>query len=137
MKVVEIVPRERTRLYGMLVAKEAAIHKGGRGTYVRVGRKTKDATRWKHRNYRGSVQLKRAASEVVTAKVQATTAEDERKLLVVSRGRRSPFRRSGGDDYDPLPVIGTRGGKGSSGNRPGVGQSFDICNCRRSPTQVF
>ena len=47
----------------------------------RVGRKTKDATRWKHRNYRGSVQLKRAASEVVTAKVQATTAEDERKLL--------------------------------------------------------
>jgi|SRR4051812_42553867 hypothetical protein len=82
MKVVEIVPRERTRLYGMLVAKEAAIRKGGRGTYVRVGRKTKDATRWKHRNYRGSVQLKRAAaSEVVTAKVQATTAEDERKLL--------------------------------------------------------
>ena len=70
MKVVEIVPRERTRLYGMLVAKEAAIRKGGRGTYVRVGRKTKDATRWKHRNYRGSVQLKRAASEVVTAKVQ-------------------------------------------------------------------
>ena len=51
MKVVEIVPRERTRLYGMLVAKEAAIRKGGRGTYVRVGRKTKDATRWKHRNY--------------------------------------------------------------------------------------
>ena len=54
MKVVEIVPRERTRLYGMLVAKEAAIRKGGRGTYVRVGRKTKYATRWKHRNYRGS-----------------------------------------------------------------------------------
>jgi|SRR3954468_2599750 hypothetical protein len=82
MKVVEIVPRERTRLYGMLVAKEAAIRKGGRGTYVRVGRKTKNATRWKHRNYRGSVQLKRAAaSEVVIAKVQATTAEDERKLL--------------------------------------------------------
>ena len=81
MKVVEIVPRERTRLYGMLVAKEAAIRKGGRGTYVRVGRKTQDSTRWKHRNYRGSVQLKRAASEVVTAKVQATTAEDERKLL--------------------------------------------------------
>ena len=52
MKVVEIVPRERTRLYGMLVAKEAAIRKGGRGTYVRVGRKTQDSTRWKHTNYR-------------------------------------------------------------------------------------
>ena len=81
MKVVEIVPRERTRLYGMLVAKEAAIRKGGRGTYVRVGRKTQDSTRWKHRNYRGSVQLKRGASEVVTARVRATTPEDERKLL--------------------------------------------------------
>ena len=33
MKVVEIVPRARARLYGMLVAKEAAIRKGGRGTY--------------------------------------------------------------------------------------------------------
>jgi hypothetical protein len=93
MKVVEIVPRERTRLYGMLVAKEAAIRKGGRGTYVRVGRKTQDSTRWKHRNYRGSVQLKRGASEVVTAKVR-----------VVSRFRRSPFRRSSGDHHDPLPV---------------------------------
>jgi hypothetical protein len=81
MKVVEIVPRERTRLYGMLVAKEAAIRKGGRGTYVRVGRKTQDSTRWRHRNYRGSVQLKRGPSEVVTAKVRATTPEDERKLL--------------------------------------------------------
>ena len=81
MKVVEIVPRERTRLFGTLVAKEAAIRKGGRGTYVRVGRKTQDAARWKHKNYRGSVQLKRGASESVTAKVRAATPEDERKLL--------------------------------------------------------
>src|SRR5437879_10582521 len=81
MKIVEIVPRARARLYGTLVAKEAAIRKGGRGTYVRVGRKTQDATRWKHRNYTGSVELKRGASETVTAKVRAATPEDERKLL--------------------------------------------------------
>jgi hypothetical protein len=81
MKIVEIVPRERTRLYGTLVAKEAAIRKSGRGTYVRVGRKTQDAARWKHKNYRGSVQLKRGAAEAVTAKVRAATPEDERKLL--------------------------------------------------------
>src|SRR5262245_320139 len=81
MKVVEIVPRARTRLYGMLVAKEAAIRQGGRGTYVRVGRKRKDAARWKHRNYRGSVDLKRGDSEVVTAQVRAANPEDERKLL--------------------------------------------------------
>src|SRR5262245_620826 len=81
MKVVEIVPRARTRLYGMLVAKEAAIRQGGRGTYVRVGRKRKDAARWKHRNYQGSVDLKRGESEVVTAQVRAANPEDERKLL--------------------------------------------------------
>src|SRR5262245_20558224 len=32
MKIVEIVPRARARLYGTLVAKEAAIRKSGRGT---------------------------------------------------------------------------------------------------------
>src|SRR5262249_47272543 len=45
MKIVEIVPRARARLYGTLVAKEAAIRKGGRGTYVRVGRKSQHAAR--------------------------------------------------------------------------------------------
>ena len=45
MKVVEIVPRRRIPLYGTLVAKEEAIRKGGRGTYVRVGQKRRDAAR--------------------------------------------------------------------------------------------
>jgi hypothetical protein len=81
MKVVEIVPRRRIPLYGTLVAKEEAIHKGGRGTYVRVGRKQRDAARWKHKNYRGSVALKRGEAEVVTAQVRASSPEDERKLL--------------------------------------------------------
>jgi hypothetical protein len=81
MKIVEIVPRARARLFGTLVAKEAAIRKGGRGTYVRVGRKSQHAARWKHKNYTGSVELKRGAAETVTAKVRAATPEDERKLL--------------------------------------------------------
>src|SRR5262249_59027040 len=37
MKIIEIVPRARARLYGTLVAKEDAIRRSGRGTYVRVG----------------------------------------------------------------------------------------------------
>ena len=49
MKTVEIVPRERARLYGTLVAREAAIRKKGRGTYMRVGRKTSDRARWRHK----------------------------------------------------------------------------------------
>jgi hypothetical protein len=80
VKLVEIVPRERARLYGTLVAREAAIRKKGRGTYMRVGRKTSDAARWRHKMYRGTVQLKRGPSEVVTARIRATT-EEERRLL--------------------------------------------------------
>jgi hypothetical protein len=54
MKMIEIIPRHRARLYGTLVAKEASIRKGGRGTYVRVGRKTASASRWTHKMYGGS-----------------------------------------------------------------------------------
>ena len=81
MKIVEIVPRARAHLYGTLVAKEAAIRKSGRGTYVRVGRKSQRAARWKHKKFKGSLELNRGVSEAVTAKVRASTPEDERKLL--------------------------------------------------------
>jgi hypothetical protein len=81
MKIVEIVPRARARLYGTLIAKEAAIRKSGRGTYVRVGRASQRAARWKHKKFKGSLALSRDASEAVTAKVRAPSPEDERKLL--------------------------------------------------------
>ena len=38
MKVIEIVPRSRMRLYDDLVAKEADIREKGRGTFFRAGR---------------------------------------------------------------------------------------------------
>ena len=81
MKVVEIVPRQRRRLYATLVAKEEAIRKRGRGTYVRAGRKRRDVARWKQKNYSGSVELKRGDEEIVTAHVRSAKPEDERKLL--------------------------------------------------------
>jgi hypothetical protein len=81
MKLIEIVPYQRARLYGALVAKEASIRKGGRGTYYSVGRKKADSIRWSHKMYGGSVQLKRGPSEVVSARIRAGTPEDERRLL--------------------------------------------------------
>ena len=101
MKVVEIVPRERTRLYRMLVDKEAAIRKNKRGTYVRVGRKTRDRARWKHKNFRGSVHLKRHDSEVVTVSIRAPTAEDERKLPSSFLGF---VDRHSGDQVDTITI---------------------------------
>lgn len=101
MKIVEIIPRHRARLYGALVAKEAAIRKNGRGTYIRVGRKTQGSTRWKHKMYKGSVQLTHGASEVVTAKVRATTPEDERRLLSSFLGF---VDRHSGDHVDTITI---------------------------------
>jgi hypothetical protein len=81
VKIVEIVPRPRARLFGTLVAKEAAIRKNGRGTYTRVGRKSANAARWRHKKYGGSVTLARAASELITARIRATPPEIEHRLL--------------------------------------------------------
>lgn len=81
MKILEIVPRPRARLFGTLVDKEAAIQKNGRGTYIRVGRKSGSSARWRHKKYGGSVQLSRDPSETITAKIRASAPEDEIGLL--------------------------------------------------------
>ncbi len=81
MKVVQISPRGKSSLYSVLVKREAAIRAGGRGTFVRSGRKTARAATWKHKRFRGSVNLKRDDGEAVTAKVRSSSPEDERKLL--------------------------------------------------------
>ena len=81
MKIVEITPRPRARLFGTLTDKQAAIRRKGRGTYERVGRKSARAARWRHKMYGGSVELKRDPSEMVTARIRAAQPEAERRLL--------------------------------------------------------
>jgi hypothetical protein len=81
MKTVEISPRKKAHIYSTLVRREAEIRKGGRGTFVRAGRKTRGGATWKHKKYRGSVSLKHDPSEVVTAKIRSSIPEDERRLL--------------------------------------------------------
>jgi hypothetical protein len=101
MKIVTIAPRPRARLYRALVAKEAAIRQGGRGTYARVGRKVQGSTKWKHKKFKGSVQLAHGDAEIVTAKVRASTAEDERRLLSSFLGF---IDRHAGDDVDTITI---------------------------------
>ena len=81
MKILEITPRARARLFGTLTDKQAAIRKNGRGTYERVGRKSASAARWRHKMYGGSVELKRGDTESITAKIRAAQPEAERRLL--------------------------------------------------------
>jgi hypothetical protein len=101
MKIVEIVPRPRAHLYDALIAKQAAIHKKGRGTYSRVGPKARNSARWKHKMYKGSVALTHGKTEAVTAKVRGTSAEDERRLLSSFLGF---VDRHGGDKVDTITI---------------------------------
>jgi hypothetical protein len=81
MKLVEITPRQRTRLYAALVKKEADIRGKGRGTFFRVGRKAQAKAEWKHKKFQGSIRLARRDAEVVTARVRSSKLEEERQLL--------------------------------------------------------
>jgi len=81
MKLVEITPRQKTRLYAALVKKEADIRGKGRGTFFRVGRKAQTKAEWKHKKFQGSIRLARGDAEAVTARVRSSKLEEERKLL--------------------------------------------------------
>ncbi len=81
MKIVEILPRQKSPLYSALVKREAAIRRTGRGTFVRSGPKRQGSATWKHKKFKGSVNLKRGPADVITAKVRSSDPEDERRLL--------------------------------------------------------
>ena len=81
MKVVQIVPREKIRLYGGLVKREAAIQNKGLGTFYRAGPKTRNTAKWKHKTYKGWVNLERGLSEVVTAEVRTLSPDQEWQMM--------------------------------------------------------
>jgi hypothetical protein len=75
MKIVQIVPRGKVRLFGAIVRKEADIRKNARGTFYRAGRKTQHAAKWNHKRYHGSVSLRHGNDETVTAQVRSPDQE--------------------------------------------------------------
>lgn len=81
MKLLQIVPRNGTRLYGAMVKREAEIRKGGRGTFSRAGRKRASAARWKHARYSGSISLQRTPSEMITVNIKSPDQGEEARLL--------------------------------------------------------
>jgi hypothetical protein len=81
MKLLQIVPRDGTRLYGAMVRKEADIRKTGRGTFSRASASGRKASRWKHAKYKGSVRLEAAASDVVSVEIKSPEKGDESRLL--------------------------------------------------------
>lgn len=81
MKLVQIIPIDRKRLYGAMVRKEAAIRKKGTGTFYRAGAKRRNEARWKHTRYKGWVHLERGLAEVVTAEINTLAPEEDWQLL--------------------------------------------------------
>ena len=71
MKLVQITPVGRARLYGAMVKKEADIRKQRAGAFSRVGAKSANQTTWKHVRFKGRIKLKRERSEAVTARVSS------------------------------------------------------------------
>jgi hypothetical protein len=81
MKVVQIVPRDGTRLYGAIVKKQADIRKSGRGTFARVGTRKRNAARWSHVRYKGSINLEAGMSDAVNVEIKSPEKGDEARLL--------------------------------------------------------
>ena len=72
MKLLQIVPRGHTSLYGAMIKKQAEIRKSGRGTFMRAGASSRKAARWTHVRYKGSLKLKPGESEAGSIGISAT-----------------------------------------------------------------
>jgi hypothetical protein len=81
MKLLDIVPRRGSGLYGAMVRKQAEIRKNGRGTFVRGRAKTRTAARWTHLRYKGSLDLRPGAADAVSVRIKSSDHGDEARLL--------------------------------------------------------
>jgi len=81
MKLLQIVPRGHSSLYGAMIKKQADIRKAGRGTFVRAGASRRKAARWTHVRYKGSLKLTPGASEAVDVAIRSPERGDEARLL--------------------------------------------------------
>jgi hypothetical protein len=81
MKLLQIVPRDGTPLYGAVIRKQAEIRRGGRGTFVRAKSRKRAAARWTHVRYKGSINLERGLSDAVKVEIKSPARDDEARLL--------------------------------------------------------
>jgi hypothetical protein len=81
MKLLQVVPREGTRLYGAMIRKQAEIRRSGRGTFSRAGVRKRNTARWTHVRYKGSINLEPGLSEAVEVAIKSPERGDEARLL--------------------------------------------------------
>ena len=81
MKSLEILPSDRTHLYSAMIKKQAEIRRSGRGTFSRASAGKRNAARWTHIRYKGSINLEPGPSEAVEAVIRSPDRGDEARLL--------------------------------------------------------
>src|SRR5690348_5867513 len=81
MRIVEIVPNERVKLFDALQKKEAAIRTAGRGTFFLAGRKLKNSAKWKHKAYAGEISMTRGILNGVSSKIRSSARTGEWQMM--------------------------------------------------------
>jgi hypothetical protein len=81
MKSLEILPSGRTHLYSAMIKKQAQIRRSGRGTFSRARAGKRNAARWTHIRYKGSINLAPGVSQAVEAVIRSPNRGDEARLL--------------------------------------------------------
>ena len=79
MKVLQIESSGGKSFYGAIVRKQAEIRRGGRGTFSRASRR-RNAARWTHVRYKGSLALEPGA-DAVKVEIRSPDRGDEARLL--------------------------------------------------------
>ena len=81
MKALQVVPRAGTRLYGAMIKKQGEIRRSGRGTFSRAGARKRNAARWTHVRYKGSIDLEPGVADAVKVAIKSPEPGDEARLL--------------------------------------------------------
>jgi len=81
MKWLRTVPRDDTRLYGAIISKQAEIRRSGRGTFSRAAGRKRQAAKWTHIRYKGSIRLEPGPSQAVEVVIKSPGRGDEARLL--------------------------------------------------------
>ncbi len=75
-----ITPKEATNLYGKMVAKEVQLHRAGRGTLFRSGKKQKGFEKWAHVKHPGWIWFQKCLGGIVVAEIHCRVEGGEANL---------------------------------------------------------
>lgn len=101
MKLLQVFPRDQRRLYGAMIKKQAEIRRSGRGTFSRARARKRNAARWTHVRYKGSINFEPGVSQAVEVTIKSTDRGDEARLLSSFLGW---LDRHFGDDLSSINI---------------------------------